>query len=143
MEMLLTIVSGTTVYVLGQFTLKMIIEPLQDIKKEIQKVLSNCIYFAGIVTNMPHVKEEYIKEASSVIRKSSTELKSKYAILPFKGLFAMLRVLPNEHNMSEASSRLIGISNLSVTDGQFENNIKNNEWLKEVEILLNPKSGEN
>jgi len=140
MDILITIISGTTVYVLGQFILKMIIEPVQDVKKEIQQALGDCLYYAGFATNMPHIKEEYIKEASLTLKKRATQLRSKYAIIPFKDLFEKVKILPSQQDMSEASSILIGIANLTVTNGDFVNNRQNHEWLKEIEGLLNHHS---
>lgn len=139
MEIFSTIITGVIVYVLGQFALKIIIEPIQDLKKEIQQTLADCSFYWGIVTNMPDVKEELIKEASITFRKRSTSLRSKVAIIPFLDFFADFKILPTRHNLSEASSRLMGISNLAVTKGNREDNMTNFKWLQEAESFLNPK----
>jgi len=142
MEIFATIITGVIVYVLGQFTLKLIIEPIQDLKKEIQQILNDCSYYSGVATNMPHIDEKRILETRKTFRQRSTSLRSKYKIIPFINFFSVIKVIPSSHNLSEASSRLMGISNTVSSEGEFKDNLRNHEWLKEIENLLAPKNGE-
>jgi hypothetical protein len=140
MEIFSTIITGVIVYVLGQFTLKIIIEPIQELKKEIQQTLADCSYYAGLATNMPDINEEKALEARKIFRQRSTYIRSKYKIIPFMDTFAVFGIIPVEKSLSEASSMLMGLSNTISSSGNFKENMQNNEWLKEIENLLAPKS---
>jgi hypothetical protein len=139
MEIFITIIAGVLVFILSQFFLKLVLEPLQELRKEIQLAYSDCSFYSNIAVNLGSVNDEYIKEASTVFRQRSTILRSKYHLVPFLNLFAKFNITPTKHNLSEASSRLMGLSNLCITMSQSKNNFQNNQWLNEIEELLGIK----
>ena len=139
MQIFLTIIAGVSVYVLGQFILRIIIEPIQELRKEIQLVISNCIYYEDIVLNMPNIEEDLIKEASITLRKRSSELESKASIVPLLDLFSKTNIVPNHKAISDISSALIGLSNVTVNNGDYRNNGENYKRLIRIEELLNIK----
>lgn len=136
MEVFFTIMAGVLVFVLSQLILKLVLEPLQELKKEIQITYSDCSFYGNIPVNLGSVSDELIREASQVFRRRSTCLRSKYHLVPFLDIFAKCHIVPSKHKLSEASSRLMGVSNLCATGSQSENNSQNYGWLKEIEELL-------
>ena len=139
MQIFYTILAGVSVYVLGQSILKLFIEPIQELRKEIQLVISDCTYYEHIVLNMQHINEELIKEASRSLRKRAAELKSKASIVPFLNCFAKCNIVPTQQDISHISAKLIGLSNVTTKDGDFKSNGANYGRLVEIEALLKIK----
>lgn len=140
MELFNTIVSGVLVYVLGEFILKIFIEPIQSLKKEIEETLNDCTYYANILTLQTFDKSH--TEMFDIFRKHSSLLGSKSAIIPFVNFFALLNILPKRSAILRASDNLRGISNTSLaeTNDKFltesrrkvENLLKNDKTMLEL-----------
>ncbi len=112
MEVLKTVVSGTLVYVLGQFILKILIEPIQELRKYYQNVVDDWIYYKNIISNMTINDEKFNEEKTKVagiLRKHASKLKALKAIIPFYKIFIMLEIVPE---IDELSSKFFLISNL-------------------------------
>ena len=108
---MLDIVSAVSIFVVGQFILKSIIEPIQELKKEIAVILGDMIFYANIYSNPGIAEKEVIDKASNVLRKYSSELIAKSSIIPFYSFWYYLRLLPSYKDIENVSSRLIGLSN--------------------------------
>ena len=131
--------SGVLIFVLGQFILKILIEPIQELKKEIAAVLSSLVYYADIYSNPGTGTEEKLHEASYALRKHACELASKTAIIPFYDLLYSLRILPDKKQVFDAKSRLIGLSN-SVYKSAEEFGYSNSKRAYEIKDALNSYS---
>jgi len=108
---MLDIVSAVSIFVVGQFILKSIIEPIQELKKEIAVILGDMIYYANIYSNPGTAEKEVIQQASLILRKYSSELIAKSSIIPFYGFWYYLRLLPSYKDIESVSNKLIGLSN--------------------------------
>jgi len=136
MEIFNTIISGVAVFVLGQILLKLIIEPIQDLKKEIATTLNNLIYYANIISNPNTNSPEKYKETSQKLRQHASNLASKVSIIPFYILWVSLRILPPKENIFKAKTYLIYISN-SLFQSKYNDGMKNSEKSEEIQKLLN------
>lgn len=129
MEFFTTIISAVMIFVLGQISLKLIIEPIQELKKEISEVLNAMVFYADRISNPNSNSQEIVDEVGKILRKYASNLEAKSSIIPFYGIFELFRVLPKKQNISEAKSDLIGLSNSlskSANNNGFDNSTKNN-----------------
>ena len=135
MEVFITVISGVSVYVLGQFTLKLIIEPIQEFKKEIAEIINVIGFHANITSNPNMIDQEQSSEISKILRKHAINLESKSSIIPFYKMFENIRLLPKNENIEKASSELIGLSNsLYSSINGFENYEKSSKIKKYLKI---------
>lgn len=135
MEFFTTIISAVMIFVLGQIGLKLIIEPIQELKKEISEILNAMVFYADRVSNPNSNSQEVIDEVSKILRKHASNLEAKSSIIPFYRIFEIFRVLPNKQNISEAKSHLIGLSN-SLSKSENNSGINNSTKNNEIKILL-------
>lgn len=126
MTVFLTVMSGVITYVLGQLILKLVIEPVQEMRKTIAIISHSLIEHANIIHNpgVPH--QEIIKETSQQLRKLSSQLHSHLYLVPCYMLTSWLFRLPTRANVLAASTSLIGLSNClyRANDRIYEQNAK-------------------
>lgn len=135
MEYFLTITSAVIIFVLGQMSLKLIIEPIQELKKEIAKVLNAMVFYADKTSNPNTNSPKDIDEIGKTLRKHASNLEAKYSIIPFYKIFEILRVLPSKDNISKAKSSAIGLSN-SLSPSKYNSGIKNAKRVEKVKFFL-------
>ena len=131
MEFSLTIISAVMIFVLGQISLKLIIEPIQELKKEISEILNAMVFYADRISN----PNDFIDEVSKILRKHASNLEAKSSIIPFYRIFEIFRVLPTKQNISEAKSHLVGLSN-SLSNSGNNNGMNNSEKNDNIKRLL-------
>lgn len=115
MTVFLTIFSGVSIFVIGQIIVKLIIDPVHELRKTIGKISHTLIELANVIQNPGVPPEEEIRTASRELRKLSSELQSHLYLVPqyerIATLFKLLFVLPDRNKIMRASSNLIGLSN--------------------------------
>lgn len=131
MEFSLTIISAVMIFVLGQISLKLIIEPIQELKKEISEILNAMVFYADRISN----PNDVIDEVSKILRKHASNLEAKSSIIPFYRIFEIFRVLPTKQNISEAKSHLVGLSN-SLSNSGNNNGMNNSTKNDNIKRLL-------
>ncbi|MEL0655783.1 hypothetical protein V6257_12120 [Pseudoalteromonas issachenkonii] len=104
-SMFFTILAGVSVFVLGQFFLKLVLEPIVEFKKSIGELSAFFLREQSKITNA-HCTVDIENELK---RLASTLLSTKQAI-PFYSLFAMLRYLPSTEGLHKACGSLNLIS---------------------------------
>lgn len=107
----LTVFSGVVTYVLGQLILKLVIEPVQEVKKTVGQISHSLIEHASVIQNPGVPSEEAMKETSQHLRKLSSQLQAHLYLVPFYNSTAKLFGLPRQDEILAASSALIGLSN--------------------------------
>jgi len=123
----LTVLSGVLTYVLGQLVLKLVIEPVQDMKKTIGDISHSLIEHANVISNPGLPKKEVIAETSSHLRKLSSKIQSHLYLVPLYPITARIFRLPQKEKILEASKYLIGLSNSvfsETNDKVYESNAK-------------------
>lgn len=111
MTVFITIFSGVVIFVLGQLTLKLLIEPVQEFKKTIADVALSLIEYSNIYANPGVAGVEVEKKASEELRKLSSRLNAQVYLIPFYGITAQVFRLPLKKQVVNAASDLIGLSN--------------------------------
>lgn len=130
----LTVISGVLTYVLGQLVVKIVIDPVQDMKKTIGQVAHALIERANITSNPGVPAEDVINETSKLFRQLSSQLQSHLYLVPSYKVTAMVFRLPELQNVLTTSSHLIGLSNSlhRATDRIYEINAKRVEAIHDL-----------
>lgn len=111
-SLLLTITAGVSVFVIGQFILKLILDPLVSFKNVLGELSAFFLREQAKITNA-HATDEIQLELK---RLSSSILTAKHAI-PFYGLSRLIFMLPSEKSIISACKSLNWISTFSKVDG--------------------------
>lgn len=85
---LLTVLSAVLTYVLGQLVVKLVIEPVQDMKRTIGQISHSLIEHANIIQNPGVPPEEVMKETSQHFRKLSSQIQTHLYLVPLYRLTA-------------------------------------------------------
>lgn len=107
----LTVVTGFITYVLGQLAMKVVIEPVQEMKKTIGRIAHALVEHANVVGNPGIGTDESMRETSKYLRQLSSELQAHLYLVPRYAMTARLFTLPPHEKVLEASGNLIGLSN--------------------------------
>ena len=111
MSIFLTIFSGTAVFVLGQFILKLIIDPINDFKKCISKIVYDLILYAHIFSNPKSISDEKMRNACQVMRQHSSTLHASLYMIPAYKVLRFVFALPETAKVIEVTKHLIALSN--------------------------------
>lgn len=107
----LTVISGVLTYVAGQLVLKLVLEPVHELRKTIGLIAHALILRANIIHNPGVPSTEVMKETSDELRLLSSQLQSHLYLVPKYSFTAKVFRLPTLKQITEASSALIGLSN--------------------------------
>ena len=107
----LTVLSGVLTYVLGQLVLKLVIEPVQEVRRTIGSISHALIERANVIQNPGVPTKEVMDETSSEIRKLSSQLRAHLYLVPRYRVTAQIFRLPTPEDIQAASNALIGLSN--------------------------------
>lgn len=111
MSTFLTILSGVTVFVIGQVALKLFIDPIHDFKKVIGEI-SNClINNAGNYFEPEKLSVEKQGEVAKELLGLSAKLNAQMSTIPFYSKLARFYLCPSTDHVVIATKSLIGISN--------------------------------
>ena len=122
----LTVISGVLTYVLGQLVLKLLIEPVQEMKKLIGQIAHSLTEHANVIHNPGMLSQEITSTTSQHLRKLSAQLEAQLYLVPMYSVTACIFRLPTRNQVLSATRSLIGLSNsvFRVTDGIYESNVK-------------------
>jgi hypothetical protein len=103
----ITVALGFFVFVLGQFTLRLCIEPIQEQKR----VIGEIAYLLDYYENVASVgKVGLTEEASRELRRLAGELRSTLRTVLGYRFFEFLRVVEERDNVMTATTELKGVS---------------------------------
>jgi len=128
---LATVLSGVLTYVAGQLILKLVIEPVQDLKKTIGQISHVLIERANVISNPGVPTSEVMDATSSELRRLSSQLHAHLYLVPAYDKTARVFRLPTRDRILTAASNLIGLSNsvFKARDSIYEANAKRNEGI--------------
>ena len=130
----LTVIGAILVFVASQILGKLVIEPVQDLKKTLGEIRYALVFHAQAIMT-PVGDREGEDKASEALRKLACDLRSKVGAVPFYGRWAAISrgFLPAQANAFEASKHLIGLSN---SVHQQDRSDTNSKRLAKIERLL-------
>lgn len=111
MTTFLTIVSGFTIFILGQIFLKMVIDPVAELKRTIANIRFNMIKSAYITHNSDVTSKEILLATHHELRALSAELHSRVSLIPLYRFWRFIFFLPERSKVYAAATNLIAISN--------------------------------
>ncbi|WP_417826181.1 hypothetical protein [Thalassospira povalilytica] len=95
--MFATVLAGVTVFVLGQFILKLVLEPIVSLKEQLGLLSAFCLRHQAMLTNTnatPQIRDE--------LRSLTGLIVAKRRAVPFYKIVARILNLPNEREVSKA-----------------------------------------
>lgn len=111
MQLFWTILSGVTVFVVSQFILRLVIEPIAEMKKTIAQISHLFIEDGWVIHNpgVPALEKE--REVSKRLKYLSAQLHSHLFLIPFYDAIAFFSILPPPDDVRAASKDLMWLSN--------------------------------
>lgn len=106
-----TVLSGVITFVIGQLIVKLLLDPVQDMKKTIGQVSHTLVERANVIANPGVPTKEVMDETSDSLRRLSSQLHAHLYLIPSYGMTSKIFCLPSKEKLLTASSALIGLSN--------------------------------
>ncbi|WP_409161715.1 hypothetical protein [Pectobacterium sp. B2J-2] len=111
MSVFLTVLSGVLVYVLGQLILKLLIDPVNELKKTISKINYDLVFYANVLANPKEKGDEQMDKATKIMREHSSLLHANAYLIPCYEYTRLIFGLPTEEKIIAATASLIFLSN--------------------------------
>jgi len=116
--------------VLGQIILKLVIEPVHEMKRAIGQISHALIMHAVVISNPGLSKEDVTQEASQNFRALSSLLRSHLFLIPKYDCLGKIFCLPTKNDVLSASKYLIGLSNNVLVSSETSRDIYKENALK-------------
>lgn len=117
------IIAGVIIYVAGQIIVKIVIDPVQELKRVIADIAFKLIYYSHVYRIAPSggedasgkeaqrsVDPEKLEQAADEYRKLASMLNAGYRLVPFYAIAKLLFFLPREADIIEARNELLEMS---------------------------------
>lgn len=133
-----TVLSGVSVFVLGQIVQNFVLKPLQDYFSVIGEISYKIKLYSNILVNSLF-KEEDVEKACREMRDLSCRLESKYVLIRAIDILVLFGIVSDVKNVNAASASLIQLANAAGTKGEEDNNLVAIEKIKKgLNIFINP-----
>lgn len=122
----LTVLVGTSVYVLGQLISKFVIDPIHEQRKLIGEIGDAMIFYANVyltndLNSISLEEKKELSEAQQKYRQLASLLRSRTHLIPNYKFWEIFGLVKRRHDVEEASSELIGLSNQVFSKENFDN----------------------
>ena len=137
-----SLIVAVILYVLAQLYQRWFLEPYNNYLAVVATIDNKLKYYADCISNSVN-KEEYdnyikshkkkYRDAQEEFRQLSCSLDVAYRMVSLKYLLKVLRKIPRVHKLSIASSSLIGISSLILSESDARHfNYMNSEKIRKI-----------
>ena len=138
-----TVLSGVSVFVIGQLIVKLAIEPIHEYRKLCGEIADALIFYANVSvrytnTGMP---KELQEEAQRTYRRLAGQLYARAHVIRLYPVWAFVRLVPRRKDLAQASSSLIGLSN-NVFDQSVDGFKAKDKYRDDIKKLLDLETGE-
>jgi len=106
-----TVLSGVITFVIGQLIVKLLLDPVQDMKRIIGQVSHTLVERANVIANPGVPTKEVMDDTSDSLRRLSSQLHANLYLVPCYDRTAKVFRLPSKEKLLAASTALIGLSN--------------------------------
>jgi hypothetical protein len=126
----LTLIGGLILFILSNIFLKLILEPVQEMKKVIGEIHEETIYYSNLYHN-PLIIEPWVskrkptdeqtqnyRDGSEKLRRLSARLRATENVIPLYEVTRRLFALPSSSKVDEAARRLIFLHNSMYQTGR-------------------------
>ena len=115
------ILAGVIIYVLGEIIVKIVIDPVQELKRVIAEIAFKLIHYSHVFklasSQEPAgeaagdaIRREKVEEAADEYRRLASMLNAGYSLVPFYPVARLLFFLPREADIIEARNGLMEMS---------------------------------
>jgi hypothetical protein len=117
------ILAGVIIYVAGQIIVKIVIDPVQELKRVIADIAFKLIYYSHVYRvassgdeaapgqeAQKGVGPEKLEQVADEYRKLASQLNAGYRLVPFYALAKLLFFLPKESDLIAARNELLQMS---------------------------------
>ena len=115
------ILAGVIIYVLGEIIVKIVIDPVQELKRVIAEIAFKLIHYSHVFKLASSeesageemgkaIGREKLEEAANEYRRLASMLNAGYRLVPFYPIARMLFFLPREADIIEARNALLEMS---------------------------------
>ena len=121
-----TVLSGVITFVIGQLIVKLVLDPVQDMKKTIGQVSHTLVERDNVIANPGVPTKEVMDDTSASLRRLSSQLHAHLYLIPSYDIASKVFRLPSKKKLLVAASALIGLSNsvYRADDRVYEANAK-------------------
>jgi len=146
MQIFLTIIAGVFIFILSQYLLKFILEPILELKKSLSEIMFSLDYYSpridpianyhtGTLRNdIPESKQLRIQEVEEELARLSAVIISKLNSTLFYDLVHRIFYLPHRERIIEIAKILKNISNWTDIE---ERKSKVSDAINEVKKIIN------
>lgn len=123
----LTVLSGVSVFVLGQIFLRLVLDPIAKLKSTKADIAHTLIRYAHALHNPDIIPKELYTETYDRLRELSGQLYGDMELIPAYWLFGWMFRLPKSSKVYESAKNLIAVANWMSGNhrNQFDHIIKN------------------
>jgi len=115
------ILAGVIIYVLGEIIVKIVIDPVQELKRVIADIAFKLIHYSHVFklssaedtpdeASEKTIDREKLEQAADEYRKLASMLNAGFRLVPFYALIRVLFFLPREADIIDARNELIEMS---------------------------------
>ncbi|NIV98831.1 hypothetical protein GWN26_06630 [Candidatus Saccharibacteria bacterium] len=115
------ILAGIFIYVLGEVVIKIMIDPVQELKRVIAEIAFKLIHYSHVfklstadnssaATPEKEIDAEKLEEAANEYRRLASLLNAAFRLVPFYGLTRIVFALPKEADIISARNALMDMS---------------------------------
>ena len=138
-----TVLSGVSVFVIGQLIVKLAIEPIHEYRKLCGEIADALIFYANVSvrytnTGMP---KELQEEAQRTYRRLAGQLYARAHVIRLYPVWSLVGLAPRRKDLAKASSNLIGLSN-NVFDLSVDASRAKSEYRDDIKKFLDLETGE-
>ena len=115
------ILSGVIIYVLGEVVVKIVIDPVQELKRVIAEIAFKLIHYSHVFKlsasddsetagGQKEIAPEKLEQAADEYRRLASLLNAAYRLVPFYSFARVVFFLPKEADILEARNALLEMS---------------------------------
>jgi len=117
------IIAGVIIYVAGEIIVKIVIDPVQELKRVIADIAFKLFHYSHVYRIAPSrdvdasgaeaqksIDPEKLEQAANEYRKLASMLNAGYRLVPFYAIAKLLFFLPREADIIEARNELLEMS---------------------------------
>lgn len=115
------ILAGVIIYVLGEIVVKIVIDPVQELKRVVAEIAFKLIHYSHVYKlaasddseaagGEKEIAPEKLEQAADEYRRLASLLNAAYRLVPFYSLSRVVFFLPREADVLEARNALLEMS---------------------------------
>lgn len=122
-----TVLAGTLVFVAGQLFLKLVIEPVHQLKRTLAEISSTFVRYAHAIHNPDVIPPMLRDDVYDKLRQLSGQLYADIALIPWYAVTCFLFGLPRKDNIYAGARNLIAAGNWMYSNSgkRFDHTVRN------------------